>query len=192
MANYCNDEFYTDIQKEDLFLLKMFSTQLSGLIKRIQDQNEFAFEDGARLIAQAAIGDGTIYLFGEKEMEAVISEALYSEEPFEKVKHWNGQSTDLSEADRVIVFSRYSHDQAAVNAGKWLLERNIPFVAVSTHLSSDEDNLVHLADVHIDLQLKKPLLPDDEGNRYGYPASTAALFVYYGLKFTLQEILEDF
>lgn len=170
----------------------MFSTQLAGLIKRIQEQNEFSFEDGARLIAQATIGDGTIYLYGEKEMEAVISEALYSEEPFKKIKHWNGQSTDLSEADRVIIFSRYSHDEHAVIAGKWLLNHNIPFVAVSTHLSNEAENLVHLADVHIDLQLKKALLPDDEGNRFGYPASMAALFVYYGLKFTLQEILEDY
>lgn len=170
----------------------MFSTQLTGLMKRIQEQNEFAFEDGARLLAQATIGDGVIYLYGEEEMEGIIAEALHSAEPFEKVKCWDGLSTNISEADRVIIFSRYSHSPSAVKAGKWLLEQNIPFVAVSTHLSSEEENLVHLADVHIDLQLKKALLPDDEGNRYGYPASIAALFAYYGIKFTLQEILEDY
>ncbi|MDQ0154332.1 DUF2529 domain-containing protein [Robertmurraya andreesenii] len=173
-------------------MLKMFSTQLSGLFKKIQEQEEFSFEDGARLIAQAAVGDGSVYLFGEDEMGAVISEALYSAEPFEKVKRWDGQDESLTSADRVIIFSRYSHDDAAVSAGKWLIEREIPFVSVSTHITTEKDNLVHLADVHIDLHLKRALLPDDEGNRFGYPASMAALFVYYGLKFTLEEIMEDY
>lgn len=173
-------------------MLKMFSTQLSGLFKKIQEQEEFSFEDGARLLAQAAVGDGNIYIFGEKEMEAVISEALYSAEPFEKIRRWDGKEENLTNADRVMIFSRYSHDDAAVRAGKWLLERGVPFIAVSTHDTTDSESLVHLADVHMNLHLKRALLPDDEGNRFGYPASMAALFVYYGLKFTLEDILEDY
>lgn len=173
-------------------MMKMFSTQLTGLFKRIQEKEEFSFEDGARLLAQAAIGDGSIYLYGENEMSAVISEALHSAEPFTDAKHWNGQDSKITEADRVLIFSRYSDDEAAVHAAKTLLEHGVPFVAVSTHVTNEKDNLQHLADVHIDLNLKKPLLPDDEGNRFGYPASMAALYVYYGLKFTLQEILEDY
>jgi len=49
-----------------------------------------------------------------------------------------------------------------------------------------------LADVHINLQLLKGLLPDDFGNRYGYPSSMAALYVYYGIKFTIDEILAEY
>lgn len=173
-------------------MLKMFSTQLNGLLKKIQDQNEFAFEDGARLIAQASVGAGNIYVYGENEMEAVVAEAKDSAEPLENMKRWNGQDVSLTEADRVIIFSRYSHDHSAVRAGKWLVENRIPFVAVSTHLANEEENLVQLADVHIDLHLKKSLLPDEEGNRFGYPASIAALYVYYGLKLTLKDILEDY
>jgi hypothetical protein len=52
--------------------------------------------------------------------------------------------------------------------------------------------LSELADVHIPLQLTKGLLPDDFGNRYGYPSSMAALFVYHGLKFTIDEILAEY
>jgi hypothetical protein len=66
--------------------------------------------------------------------------------------------------------------------------KEIPFVAVST----GGGHLDELADVHINLGLKQGLLPDDLGNRYGYPASIAALFVYYGLKFTIDEILAEY
>lgn len=173
-------------------MLKMFSTQLAGLIKRIQEQNEFAFEDGARLIAQAAVGAGNIYIYGENEMNAIMAEAKDSAEPFTNIRQWDGKDETLTVADRVIIFSRFSDDPSAVKAGKWLLKEHIPFVAVSTHLGNEGENLAKLADVHIDLQLKKALLPDEEGNRFGYPASMAALFAYYGLTFTLKEILADY
>ncbi len=65
-------------------------------------------------------------------------------------------------------------------------------MAVSTHIEENQETLVELADVHIDLQLKKGLLPDDAGNRIGYPSSMAALYVYYGLKFTIEEILAEY
>lgn len=49
-----------------------------------------------------------------------------------------------------------------------------------------------MADVHIDLRLKKGLLPDELGNRVGYPTSLVALYIYFGLKFTIEEILEEY
>ena len=35
-------------------MLKMFTTQLTGLFKRIEEKEEYSFEDGARLLAQGA------------------------------------------------------------------------------------------------------------------------------------------
>lgn len=173
-------------------MLKMFSTQLTGLLNRIHEKEEFSFEDGARLMAQAAIGEGSIYIYGQNEMNAVLSEALYGAEPLNNVKHWDGQNTNLTDADRVLIFTRYSHDKEALAAGKWLFEKKIPFVSISTDLGTEEDHLATFADVHMDLQLKKGLLPNETGDRFGYPSSIAALFVYYGLKFTLEEILADY
>ena len=48
-----------------------------------------------------------------------------------------------------------------------------------------------LADVHIDLRIQRGLIPDETGNRYGYPTLIAALFAYYGIKFTLVEIIKN-
>ncbi|MGG0718946.1 DUF2529 domain-containing protein [Robertmurraya massiliosenegalensis] len=173
-------------------MLKMFSTQLTGLFNRIHEKEEFSFEDGARLLAQAAVGDGLIYLYGKQEMAAVLAEAFDSKEPLQNAKPWDGNEGKISVADRVIIFSTYSDDEEALRVANWLSERMIPFVAVSTTVNTEEDSLVELADVHIDLGLKRALLPDEDGSRFGYPSSMAALFVYYGLAFTLREILADY
>jgi hypothetical protein len=163
--------------------MKMFTTQLTGLFKRIEDKGEFSFEDGARLLAQGQ----NIYLVGFREMKAVEFEALEGAEPLK------GALTNVeaaTSADRVLLFTRNSDDQEAVELAGTLKEKDIPFVAVSTSVPNGK--LVELADVHIDLQLTKGLLPDDFGNRYGYPSSMAALYVYYGLKFTIDEILAEY
>jgi hypothetical protein len=163
--------------------MKMFTTQLTGLFKRIEDKGEFSFEDGARLLAQGQ----NIYLVGFREMKAVEFEALEGAEPLK------GALTNVeaaTSADRVLLFTRNSDDQEAVELAGTLKEKDIPFVAVST--SVPDSKLVELADVHIDLQLTKGLLPDDFGNRYGYPSSMAALYVYYGLKFTIDEIVAEY
>jgi hypothetical protein len=167
-------------------LLKMFTTQLTGLFKRIADKEEFSFEDGARLLAQAPVGDGTIYLFSTREMKAVEIEALESAEPLRFAKSLVDVNS-LTEADRVLMFTRYATDAAALELAAQLRAMQIPFVTVSTF--SDEEEL---GDIQINLALKQGLLPDDSGNRYGYPASMAALYVYYGLKFTIDEIFAEY
>jgi hypothetical protein len=164
--------------------MKMFTTQLTGLFKRIEEKEEFSFEDGARLLAQGQ----TIYVVGFKEMKGVEFEALEGAEPLK------GALTNVEAAtssDRVLLFTRHSDNPEAVELAVELDKKGVPFVAVSTSVSED-GKLEDLADVHINLQLKKGLLPDDFGNRYGYPSLMAALYVYYGLKFTIDEILAEY
>lgn len=165
-----------------VWVLKMFTTQLTGLFKRIEDKGEFSFEDGARLLAQAPVGDGSIYIIGLKEMKAVEFEALEGAEPLKGVKVLTDVE-ELTESDRVLMFTRFAED--AIELAEKLVEKGIPFVTIST-------GTVETADVHIDLGLKKGLLPDDVGNRYGYPSSMAGLYVYFGLKFTIEEILTEY
>ena len=173
-------------------MLKMFSTQLTGLFNRLQEKEEFPIEDGARLLAQAAAGEGTVYIFGTKEMQAVALEAVYGEEPLQSAAILT-KDVELEAADRVLLVSRYADDEEAVEAARGLQEQGIPFVAISTVRDQQEaESLDSMADVHIDLRLKKGLLPDEMGNRVGYPTSIVALYLYFGLKFTIEEILEEY
>ncbi|WLR55282.1 DUF2529 domain-containing protein [Mesobacillus subterraneus] len=173
-------------------MLKMFSTQLTGLFNRLQEKEEFSIEDGARLLAQAAAGEGTVYILGTKEMQAVALEAIYGEEPLQSAAILT-ENVELEAADRVLLVSRYADDEEAVKAARNLLEKGIPFVVISTVRGENENTgLDTMADVHIDLKVKKGLLPDELGNRVGYPTSIVALYIYFGLKFTIQEILEEY
>ncbi|MBT2657740.1 DUF2529 domain-containing protein [Bacillus sp. ISL-18] len=174
-------------------MLKMFTTQLTGVFKKIAEKEEFSFEDGARLLAQAPAGDGSIYIYGTREMKAVALEAVEGAEPLQAAKVLTEAEIDgLSDADRVLLFSRFSTDGPALELAHLLRDKMIPFVAASTVIEPADQDLSQLADVHIDLRLTKGLLPDEAGNRYGYPSAMATLFIYHGLKFTIDEILAEY
>ncbi len=172
-------------------MIKMFTTQLTGLFKRIYDKQEFEIEDGARLLAQAAIGQGHIYIKGYGEMESVTSEALFGAEPLPSAKRFDS-SIELTDADRVLIVSRFSTDEEAVTLGRKLSDDGVPFVAVSG-LIEGEDNLPAIADVHLDTKVIKGMLPGDEiGERVSFPSSMAALYLYFALGFVIREMLEEY
>ncbi len=172
-------------------MLKIFSTQVNNLFQKIMEKEEFNIEDGARLLAQAAVGEGAIYIHGFGEMDGVTKEAVQGVEPLPKVAAYESNIT-LTHEDRFLLFSRNSTDQEAIELAQKLQMESIPFVAVSTIVASDTDSLETLADIHIDLRVARGLIPKDDGNRTGYPTLLVALFAYFGIKFTIEEILQEY
>ncbi|MGH0430521.1 DUF2529 family protein [Bacillus mycoides] len=174
-------------------MLKIFSTQLSGYFSKISQKEDMNIEDSARLLAQALVGDGFIYLHGTNEMEGVVSEALFGAEPMKQAKRLieNGELAAVTSADRVLLISRFSTDEEVVTIAKKLQEEGQSIVGISAVHESPE-SLEQYTDVHIDIKLLKGLIPDDEGNRYGFPSLIIALFAYHGLKFTIDEMLNEY
>jgi uncharacterized phosphosugar-binding protein len=175
--------------------MKIFTTQLQGIFQKIQEQEDMNIEDAARLLAQAVIGDGNIYIYGNKEMEGILLEALYGPEPLPSAAPLfkNGKMADVSEADRILLVSRFSTDKEVVDLAKKLKEQGIQTVGISAVSDSETSNsLEQWTDIHIDIKLVKPLIPDEAGNRFGFPSLMAALYAYYVTTFTMKEILEDY
>ncbi|HFJ9475981.1 DUF2529 domain-containing protein [Bacillus thuringiensis] len=174
-------------------MLKIFSTQLSGYFSKISQKEEMNIEDSARLLAQALVSDGFIYLYGTNEMEGVVAEALFGAEPLKQAKRLfeNGKEADVTSADRVLLISRFSTDEAVVEIAKKLQEEGHSIVGISA-LQEGTESLEQYTDVHIDTKLLKGLIPDDEGNRYGFPSLIVALFAYHGIKFTIDEMLNEY
>ncbi|WP_088104422.1 DUF2529 domain-containing protein [Halalkalibacter urbisdiaboli] len=174
-------------------MIQIFTTQLSGVIKSIQDQQAESLEDAGRLLAQTMIADGTIYIYGEKEMAAVSAEALYGKEAFTNFKPLPADFPldAIEPQDRVLLVTRISTDSTCLSLAKKLYEHGIAFVAISSIHSAD-DPLVELADVHINLDADRSLVPQDDGSRIGYPASLAALYTYFCLHLTITDILCEY
>ncbi|MDX8363667.1 DUF2529 domain-containing protein [Cytobacillus sp. IB215665] len=175
-------------------MLKIFTTQLTGLFKKITDNEEDHIEDGARLLAQAIIGDGSIYVLGIHEMEAIAIEASIGTEPLPKIKRlsMHDDFTSIHQTDRVLLVTRYSTDEKAIESASSLMNLSIPIVAISADSSKEnETSLTDLVDVHIDTKLIKPLIPNSDGTRFGLPTMMAALFAYYGLAYTIEEIIDE-
>ncbi len=181
-------------RKVIIHMLKIFTTQLSGYFKRIEEKEEFNIEDAARLLSQAIVGDGNVYVYGAREMKSVMFEALESEEPLQGAKPLLTMENldNVTPADRVLLVSRFSDDQESIIIAKKLAEKSIPLVGMSALRASEDETLDQVVDVHIDTKLTKPLIPDDEGNRYGFPAVMTSLYAYYAVSLTIKEIISEY
>ena len=66
--------------------MKMLTTQLSGLMQRISSSEEENIEETARLLAQAAAREGTVFFATFGEMKSISINAQLSAEPFHQCK----------------------------------------------------------------------------------------------------------
>lgn len=174
-------------------MLKIFTTQLTGIFGRIRDEEEFSFEDSARLLAQAAVGDGQIYVYGEGEMEALCIQALEGEDKLPEAKRLIIENINkLSSVDRVVMFTRFSNDEQALPIAKALHDQGIPLVLICGKQKDDGYSIQPFVDSLIDTKLLDPIIPDDDGTRFGMPSLITALFGYYGLYFPLKEMIAEY
>ena len=106
----------------------MFATQLNGLFKKIQENQMESIEDGARLLSQASVAEGTIYVYGTNEMAAISHEATTGSEPLNHctILHPDESLERLGNMDRVLLITRYSSDPKLSNWPKSLLKGKYP------------------------------------------------------------------
>ena len=169
---------------------KIFSTQLTGIFNNI-NKEEFDIEDAARLLAQALVGEGSIYIVGFEEMAGIIEQALNGREVFPSCKPLLN-TEEVTTIDRVLLFSRTNHHPESLALAKKLEEKAIPFVSVATSQEGEEAGLDDFSHVHINLKLKRGLVPTDKGERIGYPSLLIALYVLHLIQFTLIELIEEY
>lgn len=161
--------------------MKILSTQLTGLFQRISSQEQ-AVEDTARLLAQAAAGEGSIYLAAFGEMKSVAAAALEGKEPLAAAAEWRAEIT-LTGADRVwILATRDEGDELA----RKLADASIPFAMLVA-----ESTQCELPDAFISLAIDRGILPTEDGGRMVVPHSIGALFVYHAVKMDIDEMLAE-
>ncbi|PYZ96112.1 hypothetical protein CR205_17240 [Alteribacter lacisalsi] len=172
---------------------KIFLTQLQGLVTKMNDTYEGAFEDGARLMAQSIVSGGRIGIYASGDMEGVVSQAIKGVDRLEGVVEISSTLDEsFSEMDTVLLFSPSPNEAATCMLADQLRERGVSTVAVYTGEKRDDSpSLEDLADAAIDLGVTRGLIPGDDGRRKGQPRLLVALYAYYTLYFTVEEILEE-
>ncbi|ANX14174.1 hypothetical protein ABE41_019345 [Fictibacillus arsenicus] len=173
-------------------MLKIFSTQVSGLLKAISDKEEQSIEESSRLLAHTVLSEGTVYFKGFGEMEAVVSEALFGENKFRRGAEFTDASwEELLPVDSVVVASRFADDFEALDFCKKVKEHADCYVILLGGRRK-EAVLETTADIVIDTKAARGLVPLDDGSRIGVPSGLTALFAYYALFLTTEEILEEY
>ena len=169
---------------------KILTTQMSGLLQRIQTSEEETIEDTARLLAQAGIGQGNVYFACFGELQGVALNATESVAPFAKMVPWT-PDVEITEADRVIIFTRSCKDEEALTLAKQLYDAFIPFAAVASEVASDDNELSELAYTYISLKMRGGILPHPTklGERIVFPHLMAALFIYEAIKMKYDEMI---
>ncbi|ARK32789.1 DUF2529 family protein [Halalkalibacter krulwichiae] len=171
---------------------KIFNTQLTGLLQNIDEDR---LEDAARLLSQALIGEGHVYIHGKDEMAAVTSEALYGKEKIDKISPLltEGKVTELDFADRALLISRSTNDEEMMDLARHLSSQGILIVGITAYTEdSTARKWTDSVDVHIDFNLTNSLVPTDTGERVGYPASLLALHTYFYLHLLIVEFLSEY
>ncbi|WP_391119925.1 DUF2529 family protein [Psychrobacillus sp. L3] len=168
--------------------MKMLTTQLSGLLQRIASSQEENIEETARLLAQAAAREGSIYFAAFDEMESITINAKYAVETFPNIQVWT-TDTVLTSTDRVWIITRSCENKEALRLARKLSDDFIPFSVTAAEPADDANQLANLAYTYISLKLSKGLLPTEDGSRIVLPYALSAMFVYEAVKMKLDEIL---
>ena len=172
---------------------KILTTQLTGLFQRIQSTEEDKIGDAARLLAQAGIGEGNVYFACFGELTAVELHALHGVQPFNKLLPWSDK-VELTEADRVCIFTPSAFDKEAIALAKRLFDDFIPFAVVTSEKEEAEGNeLAELAYVYVSLKIRGGILPHPTnlGERIVFPHLIATLYVYEAIKMEYDEMVGE-
>ncbi|MFG6114040.1 DUF2529 family protein [Halobacillus sp. MO56] len=170
-------------------MMKMLTTQLTGKFQQIEEKETLAIEEAARALAQAIVGDGTIYVKGFEEMKAVEAEMIAGKETLPKCQRYQSD-TELTSIDRVILSARFAdHEEATAIMHKAQAEGS-QVISLSS-VKNMEDPLYKQADFPVDTKVTDSLLPFDM-ERICFPSAMTALYSYYAIYITVKEILSEY
>lgn len=151
--------------------MEMRQTHLAGLFQEIAKQSA-AIEDTAHLLAQAAAGEGTIFLAAFGEMKAVLPAALADEEPLRHAAEWRPESI-VTHVDRVWILAK---DREGDELAGRLNDAHLPFAMLTARTREPVE-----ADAFLSLHI---------GSRVFVPDALGALFAYYAVKTAMDAMLE--
>lgn len=165
---------------------KIYTTQLTGLFKKINESQIESFEDAGRLIAQSLSANGTLYVKAFDQVSALELAVTTGSEPMPQSQILREQP--LTSRDRVLLFLSNMTNEEALSILKTCRESQTPTIVIAPEWEAVIDKE---SDVLLLTSATKGLVPDDTGNRVGHPGTIASLFLYNQLYLVVHDILTE-
>lgn len=174
--------------------MKIFTTQLQGLLAQ-NEPDEDTLEDAARIICQAIISDGTLYIWSEGDLAGLTHQAVSANDAIKDCRELtNNDLAKLNPLDTLILAAADRQSPAGENLVQAANHAGTRLIGISSDAPLDESAgapWTDKVDVLLSNGVKQGLVPQDDGSRIGTPHLLAALYLYYPLYFAVNEILED-
>ncbi|MBT2570889.1 DUF2529 family protein [Planococcus sp. ISL-110] len=161
--------------------MNSLTAQLNRLFERLSQQQD-AINSIAGVLAQAAIAEGTIFIAASGEMKAVTAVAINSEKPLTAAAEWSPASI-VTSTDRVWILAP---DKEGDELAGRLSDAGIPFAFVSSQSDQSE-----LADAFLLLDSPADFPVQDDGMPALVPHAIAALYIYYAVRLSIDELLAE-
>ncbi|WP_054705753.1 DUF2529 family protein [Bacillus sp. JCM 19041] len=109
---------------------KIYTTQLFGLFKKMNEKQEDLLEDAGRLLAQAIVTQGTIYVKGFDQLRALEEAATGGYDALPQAEILDQQ--DTGPEDRVLLFAPDATDDRVTKVLAACTRANTPVIVVSS------------------------------------------------------------
>lgn len=174
-------------------MLKIFTTQLIGKMKQLENAEQETFEDIGRLLAQSIVSESSVYLYGVGDLAGIMPISSAGEERLPNIKILDTENLPTTNPmDVILLLSPESGNEEILTIARKVRNQDGTMIGISVIKEGTKEGLNDIADIHIDLKLTQPLVPLDSGDRVGFPLSLLAIYVYHCLLLFTFEILEDY
>ncbi|QDI91743.1 DUF2529 family protein [Salicibibacter halophilus] len=171
-------------------MIKSYTTQLQHVFHMIGKQDE-AIADSARLLAQALVGEGKIYVLANKRFSALADTIVQNDDTLQGIERMTWQQTDeVSTADRMLVLSDGAETEDEASRLQSLLQTHIPLA----FLGPGYPNLSFVEGIEEPIAIitqSSPIVPAADGSKCGYPTEIAIIYAYQAMMFELSEMTVD-
>jgi len=167
-------------------MLKILATQFNGKLQTLAKQEDELF-DVVRLLAQALVGEGKVYVHAFGELEGLYPMLAEGPDQMKRVTKVKDHKT-LHAVDRVLVFTpdteRSDLHAALARYDAWHTPYSIVTLGQATETL--ERSIAPLA-----LKFQKGLLPAEDGSRHGLPSLALCAFLLTHILTQLHEMTEE-
>lgn len=163
-------------------MLKIFNTQLNGIFKKI-DMQEAEIDIAGRLLAQAVVGEGSIYVKGFGDLKFFEAFAANSKENLFDAEVYISDAL-VDSTDRVLVMSD-TYDESTAEFVDDLETRDIDYVLIC-----NKHEAIHSMNF-IDLSTPRALVPTEDFSRIITPHMIAMNYIYYAIYSVMYEMLME-